>query len=233
MVKADPLSHCPDHDNGTDDNLDMTLLKPEWFTCNKVPGVSLLVQKIHQKLNNYENSAWVKLLIGGEDWRESEDSLIYRRGQIVVPLDKALWGEIISVHHDAVSAGQARTQELVYWSYWWPSIKKDVKAYIKGCEMCQRTKIDYQPKHAPLNPNPIADHNWEHWSVDLITHLPESHGYNSILNVTWNPKTLSLLKPPMSWTQKDMPICWSNMWFLNMDYQNESPWIEDRSLYCS
>lgn len=60
-------------------------------------------------------------------------------------------------------------------------MKKDIRNYVKGCEACQKAKANREKRAAPLNPNPIPEYNWEFVSVDLITHLPESHGYNAIL----------------------------------------------------
>lgn len=184
MVKGDPLSRRPDHDKGDNDNTDVQLLKSHWFRANDVLGTELLKKAILKTLDNYENTIKSKILQKDKDYSQTEDGLIWRRGKIVIPADKALRGHVIAAHHDSVSAGhpgQAKTQELVYRSYWWPSIKKDVKAYVKGCTVCQRSKIHHQPKAAPLHPNPIPEHNWEYISVDMITHLPKSEGHNAIL----------------------------------------------------
>ncbi len=51
-------------------------------------------------------------------------------------------GEIIAQFHDHVTAGHPgikKTKELVLREYWWPKMKKTIKAYVKGCEVCQRT----------------------------------------------------------------------------------------------
>lgn len=56
---------------------------------------------------------------------------------------------IIASHHDSITAGhpgRAKTQELVQCSYWWPSIRPNIQAYVKGCAVCQRTKIDHCPR---------------------------------------------------------------------------------------
>ncbi len=51
-----------------------------------------------------------------------------------------LRGEIITQSHDHILVGHPRiekTKELVLREYWWPRMKKDIEAYVKGCEMCQ------------------------------------------------------------------------------------------------
>ena len=57
-----------------------------------------------------------------------------------------------------------------------------IKAYIKGCATCQTTKIR-PPVKVPLKPNEIPKGPWETITMDFITDLPKSSGYNSILTV--------------------------------------------------
>ncbi|SJL00116.1 uncharacterized protein ARMOST_03428 [Armillaria ostoyae] len=77
--------------------------------------------------------------------------------------------------------GIEKTKELVLRDYWWPKLKKDVKTYIKGCETCARTKANTQAKHAPLHPNEIPSEPWTHISINIVTGLPFSNGYDAIL----------------------------------------------------
>lgn len=182
QIHGDPLSRRPDHDKGDHDNENVIMLKPQWFNRVEVLAHEALMTKL--KSIPYDESILSKLS-SDKEYIKSEDGLIYRRGRIVVPDDKALKGLIIQSHHDAISAGhpgQAKTQELIYRSFWWSSIKRDIKSYVRGCETCQRAKIDHQPKAAPLNPNPIADRNWQYVSADMVTHLPDALGYNVIIN---------------------------------------------------
>ncbi|SJK99376.1 uncharacterized protein ARMOST_02672 [Armillaria ostoyae] len=62
-------------------------------------------------------------------------------------------------------------------------MKKDIKMYVVGCETCQRTKSSNQAKAAPLHPNTIPTEPWTHISVDMVTGLPDSNGYDALLVV--------------------------------------------------
>ncbi len=62
-------------------------------------------------------------------------------------------------------------------------MKKTVDAYVKGCEVCQRTKLSTQPKAAPLNPNAVPDGPWTHISVDMVTGLLTSNGCDALLMI--------------------------------------------------
>ncbi len=62
-------------------------------------------------------------------------------------------------------------------------MKKTVDAYIKGCEVCQRTKSSMQAKAALLNPNTIPEGQWTHISMDMITGLPSSNRHDALLMI--------------------------------------------------
>jgi len=55
-----------------------------------------------------------------------------------------------------------------------------VKKYIMGCDICQWMKNCLQQPFGPLMPNKVPNGPWEIISMDLITQLPESNGYNTI-----------------------------------------------------
>ena len=56
-----------------------------------------------------------------------------------------------------------------------------IAKYVKGCDLCNRTKTFPTAPAGKLMPNRILDCRWQIISVDLITELPQSHGYDSIL----------------------------------------------------
>ena len=59
----------------------------------------------------------------------------------------------------------------------------DVKKYVAGCDVCQRMKNQPRQPYGPLIPNPVPAGPWEVISMDLITQLPESDGFNAIMVV--------------------------------------------------
>ncbi len=62
-------------------------------------------------------------------------------------------------------------------------MKKDIETYVRACKTCQWTKSSNQAKAAPLYPNTIPSLPWTHISVDMITGLPESNGYDVIIMI--------------------------------------------------
>ena len=71
--------------------------------------------------------------------------------------------------------------ELVACNYWWPGIGHYIAKYVKGCDLCDHTKMFPMAPMGKLMPNCVPDHWWQVISVDFITELPQSHGYNALL----------------------------------------------------
>ena len=97
--------------------------------------------------------------------------------------------EVISCHHDDPLAGHfgiAKTRELVSRKYYWPSIRRDVKSYVRGCDVCLASKAVCHKPYGDLQSLPIPTHRWKDLSIDFVTGLSLSadwkgDNYNSIL----------------------------------------------------
>jgi hypothetical protein len=122
---------------------------------------------------------------GLQEWN-LEDGLILYRGKIYVPRDKNLRQDLVKAHHDPPSRGHPgcyQTQELVSRN-WWPGMGQFIKEYIKGCAICQETKINTHPSKEPLHPTEIPTKPYEIITSDLIVVLPESDGFTAIAMIT-------------------------------------------------
>ena len=65
--------------------------------------------------------------------------------------------------------------------FFWFGMKKDIKAHIKTCEVCQRIKVDTSKSIGLLQPLPILVKPWLDISMNFISSLPKSHGFEIIL----------------------------------------------------
>ena len=84
--------------------------------------------------------------------------------------------------------------ELILQSYWWPRIHVDIRQYVDSCDICQHTKTIWARPCGTLALNQIPSHPWQYISVDLITELPTSQGYDAILVVVnWFTKMICLI----------------------------------------
>ena len=90
--------------------------------------------------------------------------------------------------HDNQTAGhpgKLETYNSIRHHYWWPGLRTFVKNYVKGCGPCQQFKIDRHPSKPAFLPTEGAKSTrpFAYCSMDFITDLPISNGYDSILVV--------------------------------------------------
>jgi Integrase zinc binding domain len=107
----------------------------------------------------------------------------------VVPDDVELIWELVHHYHDTTTAaypGTASTLLALAHDFWFPKMKDFVCAYVKGCATCQMSK-----SNTHLNKPPLflitPEHNampFSMVSMDWITKLPPSEGFDSILTIT-------------------------------------------------
>jgi Integrase zinc binding domain len=101
-----------------------------------------------------------------------------------MPENPAIRQEVIKANHDDLYAGHfgaARTIELVRWKYYWPSQAKDIREYVRGCDICQRVKTPRHHPYGELQSLPVPKKPWEDISMDLITGLlPSTDGVTKL-----------------------------------------------------
>ena len=115
----------------------------------------------------------------------ARNGLWYYGDLIFVPENEALRKHCIAVNHNLPSAGNLGrnvTLELVQRHFWWPTIRKDVAAYVAACPSSQLNKASTQKPAGLLQPLPIPDYPWQSVSMDLITQLPcTARGHTAIV----------------------------------------------------
>jgi hypothetical protein len=55
--------------------------------------------------------------------------------------------------------------------------------YVKHCDLCNQTKVQCRRPFGELHPSETPEAPWDVISVDFIVELPESHRYDTIMNV--------------------------------------------------
>ena len=119
---------------------------------------------------------------------ENEDGLLYFEDwngnyRLCVPKDEQ--APLLSEVHDKITegahAGYHKTYNKLASTFYWPKMSRDVKKFVVSCDICQKAK---PRKHAPvgmLQPLPIPEKPFEVVTMDFITELPKSNGFDAIL----------------------------------------------------
>ncbi|MCO5568121.1 hypothetical protein L7F22_021817 [Adiantum nelumboides] len=58
--------------------------------------------------------------------------------------------------------------------FYWPTLRRDVDAFVRSCLVCQKVKFDRQKAPGLLQPLPIPDKPWESIAMDFIFDLPRT-----------------------------------------------------------
>jgi integrase-like protein/reverse transcriptase-like protein len=95
---------------------------------------------------------------------------------------------ILQELHSLPSAGHpgiANMWALVNRHYEGPRLRTFVEQYIRGCPYCQELKTNIPRKKAPLQcfDTHVDQGPFQYVSMDLITDLPTSEGYDSVLTI--------------------------------------------------
>ena len=113
--------------------------------------------------------------------------MLHHQGLPYVP--EIIQTELISRHYNDLLAGHfgiKKIRELVAQKYYWPALRRDVKDYVKGCNICLVLKTVCDKPYGDLQSLPVSTHHWKNLSMNFVTSLPISidwkgDNYNSIL----------------------------------------------------
>lgn len=76
------------------------------------------------------------------------------------------------VGHSGVRETSKRASDQFYWK----GIKKDVRNYVRACNVCQRYKYEIVATRGMIQPLLIPSQAWTEISMDFIGGLPSSQG---------------------------------------------------------
>ena len=113
---------------------------------------------------------------------------------------------MLQIYHDhSGHVGWQKTYELLNRLCYWPNMFDDVVKYIQQCSQCQQNKPGNALPYGLLQPLKIPDRPWQSISMDFITNLPKSKGFDNLLTVTDRfTKMVHLLPTWSTATAKDI-----------------------------
>ena len=118
------------------------------------------------------------------DLSVDSENCIRRYGRLWVP--ESFYLLVIREVHDQIASGhpgRQKTISLLARNYYWPKMKDTVYRYIRNCHTCRRAKAPRDRYNGILKPLPIPTRPWTNVTLDFVTGLPSSNGYNAVLMV--------------------------------------------------
>ena len=199
MVQSDALSRRPDFTPENDnDNEDITMLPENLFIHlidtdlqNRIAECKDMDKDATDALIMLLDQKSTSLRTGLEDWtteKFGDKNVLFFKGKNYIPKDETLRRDIAKMFHDHKTAGHPGELEMynaIRQHYWWPGLHTFVKNYVRGCGACQQFKIERHPSKLAFLPTEGAKSTrpFANCSMDLITDLPLSEGFDSILVV--------------------------------------------------
>ena len=138
-----------------------------------------------------------------------EEKTVKNKKRIYIPAD--LRKDVLREYHDARPAGHpgvGAMMKKVLKHLWWPTIHRNIRQYVCGCQTCQASKVNTHPTAPPITPHDVASNPFpfKQVSVDLVTDLPPARGCNSILTIVDQGLTKAAFFLPMKKTASSAEI---------------------------
>ena len=118
---------------------------------------------------------------------KEDDRVLHYQKLPFIP--KIIWIKLISRYHDDFLIGHFsinKTKEFFGQKYYWPSLQRDIEAYVKGCDVCLTSKAVKHKPYGNFQSLFIPTHQWKDLTIDFVIGLPIStnwkgDSYDSIL----------------------------------------------------
>lgn len=172
---ADALSRCFD-----DADPNTLMYYPQWNDSKKLleeaANDPTIQQKIHEVLNDPTSKTGYSVKQG----------VLFYQDRLVIPPNSSSIPLLLEEFHCTPSGGHSgflRTYRKLADNIYWVGMQKTVRDFVRACDVCQRQKYASTTPGGLLQPLPIPNGVWEDLSLDFITGLPKSKGYEAILVV--------------------------------------------------
>jgi hypothetical protein len=112
--------------------------------------------------------------------------VLFYEGRLVVSKQSSLIPILLKEFHETPQAGHSgfyKTYRRLAANVYWMGMKSTVQEFVRNCDTCQRQKYLAASPGGLLQPLPIPEQIWEDISMDFITGLPKSKGFEAILVV--------------------------------------------------
>jgi hypothetical protein len=120
----------------------------------------------------------------GEGHYTLNQGLLLYKDRFCIGKESGMKIKVLALIHDSPLGGHSSYLKSLHRAkkdWFWHSMKKDIKAYIRGCDTCQRLKHETSKPAGLLQPLAIPPRPWHSISMDFVEGLPTSRKQNVIL----------------------------------------------------
>lgn len=156
-------------------------------------AMSVISSDLNQQIkNSYTLDSHLTELVEKLDQNQTagkyllKDGLLRKNRKIVVGPNGNLKAKLINWYHSSPEAGHAGrdlTLARIKQVFTWKGLSKQVRQFVRACQVCQTSKSETVAYPGMLQPLPVPHEVWVDVSMDFITGLPKSEGKEVILVV--------------------------------------------------
>lgn len=100
------------------------------------------------------------------------EGFLFRGDRLCIP-SCSLRLHLISETHGEGHNGRDRTLHLISASYFWPTLRRNVKRFVERCVVCQQSKGSSSNAGLYM-PLPIPTQPWTYISIDFVMGVPRT-----------------------------------------------------------
>jgi hypothetical protein len=140
---------------------------------------------------SYEEDEELKILVSrlqasgeGEGHYTLNQGLLLYKDRFCIGKESGMKIKVLALIHDSPLGGHSgylKSFHKAKKDWFWHGMKKDIKAYIRGCDTCQRLKYETSKPARLLQPLAIPPRSWHSISMDFVEGLLTSRKQNMIL----------------------------------------------------
>nr|XP_051229268.1 uncharacterized protein LOC127347082 [Lolium perenne] len=148
---------------------------------------------VQEVANSYETDYVAQTMLArlaihspNEEGFELHNGLIRSQNRLWIGSNSALRTKLISAFHTSAiggHSGTAATYHRLKKLFIWHGLKTAVDDFVRQCQVCQLSKHEHNKTTGKLQPLPVPEVAWQDISMDFITGLPKSDGYDVIMVV--------------------------------------------------
>ncbi|CAJ2661882.1 unnamed protein product [Trifolium pratense] len=160
--------------------LNVIVSSPQWLEGQK------LLMEVSQDANIQRMMTDIKEKPESKPGFYVKKGILFYKGRLVISPDSPSIPLLLKEFHSTPMGGHSsflRTYRRIADNIYWIGMQKTVRNFVQSCDVCQRQKHSATSPGGLLQPLPIPNAIWEDLSIDFITGLPKSKGYEAILVV--------------------------------------------------